>query len=120
LEAIRKRKNNAGAGPVGKRTKISGKKKIAILKVAAAPKGMGVASTHMKATPKAAAQKAATMKDIPHVAQVVPKAVVLRISTRRKRPESTEPSSVQARKQVKVTKAMPSTPASDNKIAAPS
>jgi hypothetical protein len=119
LEAIRKRKNNAGAGPVGKRTKISGKKKIAILKVAAAPKGMGVSSTHMKATPKAAAQKAAT-KDIPHVAQVVPKAVVLRISTRRKRPESTEPSSVQARKQVKVTKAMPSTPASDNKIAAPS
>jgi hypothetical protein len=44
---------------------------------------------------------------------------VLKISTRMKRPMSVEPSSVQAKKQVKVSKATSSTPASTHKVVAP-
>jgi hypothetical protein len=130
-EAAWKRKNDVGTGPVGQWTKVPDKKKVAALKASVTSKNASDASSmaasapakamqKVGAPPKAATQKATAVKTIPDAAQVVPKAEVLRISIGVKRPVSAEPSSVQSKKQAKVTKAPSSTPASACKAAAPS
>jgi hypothetical protein len=43
-EAAKKRNNDAGVGPVGKRMKVPGKKKAAAPKAHVAPKGVGTTS----------------------------------------------------------------------------
>jgi hypothetical protein len=130
-EAARKRKkNDAGLRPEGKQMKVSSNKKVAAPKVAVTLKGTSVASlkaafAHEKAVPKAGAPpmasawKVVAVRAIPHAAQVALKARVLWISTGVKRPASTEPSSVQARKKAKVGKAPSSTPASARKATTP-
>jgi hypothetical protein len=107
-EAMRKRRNDVGTGPVGKRAKVSVRKMMAP-KAPAAPKGtsaalsktasLKVVHSHAKSVPKASAasrvsvslkagvlSKAVMPKSVPTLA--VPKARVLRINTGTKRPSA--------------------------------
>jgi hypothetical protein len=118
-EATKKRRNDASAGSVGKHVKVSSQKTTA-LKSLAAPKctivaSSKAASSHARSAPKAGTPLktgAPPKVVVPNntATQAVPKAEVLRISTRVKRSASTEPSSTPKGKQVKVNVA--SSPAS--------
>jgi hypothetical protein len=100
-EAARKRKNDAVAGPVGKQTKVPDKKKVDAPKASMTSKTAGVASSKADFAPTRVALKPGVHgcgESCFPCSSSCTKAGVLRISTRVKRPESMEPSTVHARK----------------------